>query len=112
MRPEHRNEFKEKHWAPVMSYTHVDDPETICIPVFDDLKTYKSFVRRNTPAGWMPGGVTLLEKEIDWCDQQGWKLVYFSYPNRIFGHPDYKIQVQILEYQEKPDVYYRSKDTH
>jgi hypothetical protein len=56
------------------------------------------------PKNWLHGAVKLTENEQKWCKNKGWQFIILDKPsinkrnNIVIGH-------EILEFQEKPDVF-------
>ena len=94
-----RNECVPGKWVPLFVFrVNPSDPPTV--PIFQEEKTARQFIKRNLPKGWMHGGAELTDRDIQWMKDKGWILREMDYPHLV---KDYLIGLEILEFGDQPD---------
>jgi hypothetical protein len=90
-----RLECKTDGWVPILILR--DNEDKITVPMFYNPKTAHKFMRRNISRDIVSGLVTLVEEDVDNMKEKGWDIEYLSFPRRFTNHPDYTIDLEIIE---------------
>lgn len=100
------HEIKEEcvsgQWAPIFCYR---ENSNSVIPIFSDEKIAMAFVRRNLPKDWVKGGILLTERDIEVMKNKGCTFREMNYPNKLVDIKNIKFDLEILEFEQKPDFF-------
>jgi hypothetical protein len=101
-------ECSKEGWAPILVVK--DKEDKIMVPMFHNPETAHKFMKRNVPKDVVRGLVTLIEEDIDKMKEKGWEVEYLSFPKRFTSHPDYTIDLEIIEVDDLGFNAYKNAD--
>ena len=87
---------KREKWVPVASFNR---DGKVVIPAFMDALVCRRFAKRNFPADWLPGAISVSGDEVNWIHGQGWEIEVLRFPKRM------PLEYQILQFQQEPNLY-------
>ena len=88
-------ECQRDGWVPILVLRDKDDK--IMVPMFRNVEVAHKFMKRNISKDVVSGLVTLVEEDVDNMKEKGWDIEYLSFPRRFTNHPDYTIDLEIIE---------------
>ena len=105
-----REECQKDKWLPLTVLRKKNEGITY-VPVFNNSNTAHNFMKRNFDTDKYTCGIIILTQEdIEQFDSKGWEVMRMKYPRRIrTGHPEYDIDVEVIEITEEPDLNSYSK---
>lgn len=97
-------ECKKSRWVPIAVLRCLDG--STVIPTFISESTAKDFSKRNFPKEWVIGAVILSENDIDFIKKKCWKIMTLNYPKLFTSHPEYKLDFEIIDFNDEPNLAY------
>jgi hypothetical protein len=99
-----KNECQNDSWVPL---TVLREKETgqIYVPMFKNPETAHKFMCRNFNRRKVVTGILMLvAKDVQTMENNGWQIMWLSWPNKFANHKKFKLDVEIFELDEKPDM--------
>ena len=97
-------ECKKSKWTPIAVLRCADG--SIVVPTFIHESTVKDFSRRNFPKVWLIGAILLSENDINFIKKKCWKFMVLNYPRLFTNHPEYKLDFEIIDFDDEPSLVY------
>lgn len=99
-------------WVPVLVLRHVpkegeeENKEDVppIVPLLSTPETARRFAERNLPKDWPSAVVHLSPAEMDFIRRKGWAIKEYAYPSLVKSIPDTKLDFEVIELAEEPDV--------
>lgn len=96
------SDCRSRSWIPMAVLRHSDGRTTV--PCFTDVDCARSFSNRNIPKGWTRGSILLGEDDLSSIKSKGMELDMFEFPRLVKDRKDCRLDFEILEFGEKPDL--------
>jgi len=99
------SECRDEGWLPVAILRDKTSTD-IHVPIFTNSNTAHNFMKRNFKTKEVQSGILLLcDEDIANMEDRGWKMMPLKFPRRFAeGHPEYELDVEVLELDESPDL--------
>ena len=97
-------ECKKEGWIPILVLR--DNEDKITVPMFRNRKIAHNFMKRNSPEN--SGLIVLIDEDIHQMENNEWSVEYFTFPRRFTNHPEYTIDLEIIEIENLGFQTYRS----
>lgn len=104
MQDDLKNECQQQKWIPIT--VKKDKSNNVTVICFECYKVAKSFAKRNFPKNWIKGSITLCDDDLEFFQKKNWKIEILNFPRLLNSHPEYKLDFEIMEFNEKPDLIY------
>lgn len=95
---------RKDKWIPIAILR--DKNDSVIVPTFVHETIVKKFCKRNFPKNWVIGAVLLSDNDLAFIRNKGWKIMILDYPKLFTSHPDYKLDFEIIEFADEPNLTY------
>lgn len=101
-------ECKEKRWAPLVVYRPKNEPDSPPrLITFDNDEAAIQFSKRNFPKDWPISRILLGDRDIAKIKgEMGFIIEKFTYPRRMYGHPQHDCWVEVYYFDYDPSLCY------
>lgn len=101
------DECKKEKWVPLCVYREKSTDGVPTVIGFDNQEIAKKFAKRNLPKDWLRGCVELVEEDVAWIKDKGWKIEVFTFPKLMKNHSLYEISFEVVELSGEPELHYQ-----